>query len=112
MKKTEAGMYWHVHHDTLLEYCYDYNERRTFIERNKPANEQKLRLRLFAPVSGELPKAYHEAWKAHAEARKAYAEAWKAFDEVLKACDDEIQALHKIECPDCPWDGNTIFPKG
>ena len=22
----------------------------------------------------------------------------------------ELEALHKLECPNCPWDGHTIFP--
>jgi len=24
----------------------------------------------------------------------------------------ELLALHAQECKDCPWDGETIFPKG
>jgi len=59
----------------------------------------------------EAGKARVEAWKAYVEAGKAYDEAWKARDEAWKARDEEIDALHAIECPNCPWDGHTIFPK-
>jgi len=44
------------------------------------------------------------------------ADAWR--DKSLKTCNyllrifrPEIEALHKQECPNCPWDGNTIFPE-
>ena len=67
-------------------------------------------------------KAYDEAMalarkardKAVAPARKAYDEAMalarKAYDEavVVREAHDEA---HEKECPDCPWDGRTIFPE-
>jgi len=66
----------------------------------------------------EAWKARDEAWKARVEAEKAYVEVWNAYVEAGKACDEawkayveEIEALHAIECPNCPWDGHTIFPK-
>jgi hypothetical protein len=58
----------------------------------------------------EAGRAYDEAWRAYDEARRACAEASRAFDEAGRAHAAEIEALHAEECPDCPWDGKTIFP--
>ena len=58
----------------------------------------------------EAWKACDEACKAYDEASKDYYEAWKDRDEAWKARKLEIEALHELECPNCPWDGKTIFP--
>ncbi len=68
-------------------------------------------------------QAYAEARRAHGigdEARRAWDKAWRAGSEAVEAHHDyndalaknmpTIEALHKQECPDCPWDGKTIFP--
>jgi len=66
---------------------------------------------------GKAWKARGKAWEAREKAREAYVKAWEAYDEAWEAYDKalrkhkkEIEALHRKECPDCPWDGNTIFP--
>ncbi len=124
MSKSKAGFYWHVSHDLLLEWCYDYEGRVDFIKENKPENERPVRLRLMQPVIGELPteiveagKAYVEVWKAYNEARKAYDEVWKAYNEARKAYDEAIEnnlpyleKLHAKECPDCCWNGKKLVP--
>ncbi len=78
----KAGLYWHVHHDVLLEWCYDYDDRAEYIRTQKPEGERELRLRLFQPVRGKLPnglaKARAELAKADAELAKARAEWDKA----------------------------------
>lgn len=120
MKTT--GIFWHVHHDKLLEYCYNYRERVDFIKNQKPANEVKTRLRLFRPVKGKLPiemvrtiKAYNKACKAFNKARKPFCKArepfYKACEAFNKACESykaEIEDLHVKECPNCSWDGKEI----
>ena len=45
------------------------------------------------------------------EVKRACAEARRAYNEAVVDHRDEIKALHRSECPDCPWDGKTIFPK-
>ncbi len=89
----KQGFFWHCHHDVLVEYCYDYDERVQFIKKNKPKNEQKLRLRLFKPVKGKLPKAvittgkaYAKAWEAYAKAWEAYDKAWEVYAKAWEAC--------------------------
>ena len=136
---------FHVHHDSLVEWCYDYAKRIAFIEANKPAKEQELRLKLFRMIpTDRLPpklisaredcdkalEALDKAWEAldkageardkaredYDKARKALNKAWEALDKargayykILTACMPELIKLHEELCPDCPWDGETIF---
>jgi len=85
---------WHIHHDALVEPLTEPLENRIkFIKERKPAREIETRLRLMKPVRGKLP----ELAKAYAEWAKAYAAP-------------SVLALHAKECPNCPWNGETIFP--
>ncbi len=127
-KKT--GFYWHVHHDVLCEWCYDYNERVWAIKAVKPANEISTRLRLFQPVRGKFPdelvrygEKYHEAratydntWADYHKARATYDNTWADYYKASVKCGEalakylpEIKALHAKECPDCSHDGNQII---
>jgi len=54
--------------------------------------------------------AYNKARAAYNKARAAYNKAWDALNKALADHTGEIEALHRVECPDCPWDGQTIFP--
>lgn len=68
-----------------------------------------------AVKAGGAWKVYDSPWEATAKAWKAYTEAREAETKArgdYKAIQNmpEIGALHRIECPDCPWDGTTIFP--
>ena len=124
MSTHTAGFYWHVHHDELIEWCWDYGARARYIRDAKPKDEQDLRLGLFQPVRGDLPaavvaasqayreasQAYDEASQAYREASQAYREAGRAYHRVIAEHSAEIEALHAAECPGCPWDGETIFP--
>jgi len=152
--KQETGFAFHVHHDVLVEWCTDYDERVQYIKENKPASEQALRLRLFkfVPVD-RLPPEPAKAWEAYNKAREAcdkaweaynkareacnkareacnkareaYDKAWEAYDKAWEACDKaweacnkaweacmpELIKLHEELCPNCTWDGKTIFPE-
>jgi multidrug resistance efflux pump len=52
----------------------------------------------------ELDKARAEWDKARAELHKAHAEWYKA------RAAPSVLKLHAKECPNCPWNGETIFP--
>jgi tetratricopeptide (TPR) repeat protein len=61
--------------------------------------------------------AFNKAQEACDKARRAWDRAWKArnkaWDARDKAIEDNshaIEALHRRECPRCPWNGRTIFP--
>ncbi len=69
-------------------------------------------------ADAELAKA-RAAWdKANAEWYKTYTEWDKArveWDKADAECDKvcflpSVLKLHAKECPNCPWDGRTIFP--
>ena len=53
----------------------------------------------------------NEAFTTYDKARVIYDKALTTFDQVINACLPEILALHATECPDCPWDGESIFGK-
>lgn len=103
---------WHMYHNSLLSVVIEPIENRIkYIKENKPESEVSIRLRLLKPVKGKLPVAYVKATEAYVKAREAYGKTWEAYDKAGEACKPEIEALHAIECPNCPWDGETIFPK-
>ncbi len=97
-------LYWHCHHDVLCEFVDNPQERIDYIIWAKPNAEIDIRLRLFQPVKGKLPPDVVEAWAAYDKARAAY-------DKARENHREELEALHAKECPNCPWDGKTIFPE-
>src|SRR3990167_4039147 len=131
--------FWHIHHEVLLEWSDDIQERIDFIQAEKPKHEVEIRLRLLKPVQGALPPklvkagdARDKAYDANAKARDAYdkardayvkagdardkakaafVKAKAAYNKAYDECLPQIEALHALECPDCPWNGTTIFPE-
>ena len=131
MKTKSQGFYWHLHHDKLIEWCYDYQERVDAINQ-KPKNEIETRLRLFKPVKGKLPKKLNEAekkwveaekkWvearKKWVEARKKRYEAWNKWVEAREKLGEaskkylpELELLHKKECGCKEWNGKELVFK-
>ena len=122
---TKPTLYWHIHHEILIEETFNIQERIDYIREGKPEDEIPLRLKLMTPVlhPEKLPARFRKAmeaydkarkardkeWKACEKARKAYDKAWKACDKAWKACAPQIEKLHREEHPDCPWNGKTIF---
>lgn len=113
----ETGFFWHVHHGVLVEWCFGYKERVEFIKTGKPQKEVEMRLKLFKPVQGELPRPVIEAKQACEKAKQACYKVWQAYDKAKQAYNEtlvsnkrEIERLHTAECPNCPWDRHTIFP--
>jgi len=110
----EQGFFWHVDDWTLLRWCFSYKEQANFIRTEKSKEESKeeikTRLRLFQPVKGNLPQEVVKAGRTFNKAWRARDKAWRALDKALKKNMPAIMALHAFECPDCPWNGRTIFP--
>ena len=127
MKLFTPEPFWHVHHDILLEWtCEPIEERIEYIQANKPEFEQATRLRLLKPVRGKLPSklvqagaVFGQAWAAYNQTKATYGPAKpgprmaepSTYDQAYMACLPAIEALHAQECPECPWDGRTIFPQ-
>ena len=80
----------------------------------------------YSEAKASAGKTYYEvrasAWKTYDEAT---ASAWKTFNEAVasaektydaavaparKAFNEAVEALHAEQCPNCPWNGETIFP--
>jgi hypothetical protein len=108
----------------LYEPSLDIDKRIKYIKTSKPKDEVETRLRLLKPVKNPTPEmmAWDKADKAWVKAFKVWDKAFKAFkarDKADKARDKarvmadkaaaEAEALHKVECPGCPWNGKTIF---
>lgn len=132
--KKNKGFFWHLHHDILCEYSANIEKRIKYIKKAKPTHEITLRLQLLKKVKGLLPKDFTEATivfiKKHKACNKALEtcgdsiEAWynylstyeaqeaakRKFNKMNELYKSEIEALHKLECPGCPWNGHTIFP--
>ncbi len=120
----KSGFAFHCHHDKLAEWCFDFNERVKYIKATKPEGEIKLHLKLFklippdriptdlvkaCKVYVKAEKVYDKAWKVYVKARKAYYEAREVCDKELTLHKDYFDKLHMELCPNCPWDGETIF---
>lgn len=117
VKIPPRGLFWHVHHEYLVEGCWSYRERKSFIKNDKSSTEVDLRLELFKPVTlegatGRVKKFIRAAWKNadpshldivakklgfrpnndHGYSRSHY---WAALLQVAK--------LHNRQChPQCP----------
>ncbi len=125
MDKTKEGFYWHVHHDFLVEWCYNYDERVEFISTFKRRSERATRLRLMQPVKGEVPEevikvapVYAKAYEAYADAEEPMAcrQAWhiwdklgRVYDEALAAHAVVLEALHTQECGCSEWNGKRLM---
>jgi len=146
--RQKSGMFWHIHHNRLVEWSDNIDERIDYIKEKKPANEIETRLRLMKRVKGKLPKEFVKAEKARSKAWHKADKAWekryetferacksyiywkpdaweKTYETLERACNAwekaqdkadnawnkhraEIEALHKIECPNCTWDGEKV----
>ena len=99
---------WHVHHMTLVEQLYGsygLTTRQNYIKTDKPGRERARRLRLLKVVQNQALivslQASLEIYRLPLPVRR----------KIRKALGVAILALHNHECPKCPWDGTTIFPK-
>lgn len=129
-RKTVGKLYWHIHHDQLLEMATEpIAGRKMCIRRYKPLDEVETRLRCLKPVKGTLPSGVVEAFRSSARANKRLYGVWangllslqKLGDEraraeirlrvTLQKYESEINRLHDAECR-CSWNGTTLFPGG
>ena len=75
-------MYWHLHHEILVENLTEpLKNRIAYIKKEKPKEEAALRLKLLKKVKAKVFPKTQEGW----------------------------EKLHKKECKNCSWDGKSIF---
>ena len=104
--KPSSGLSIHCHHDVLVEYCYDYDERVASIKKEKPKNEQEIRLRVFKilpkkaekDIPADLLRAY-QAWK---QADQTSNQAYRAWPQESK------DAFHAKWCNCKSWNGKEL----
>mgnify|MGYP001559570112 CR=1 FL=1 len=96
----KSGLAHNLHHNVHWEWCFDYDERVEYIKKHKPMAEQPLRLKQFFLVpEDKIPGKDSTEWAAYTKARAAYIARYAA----------ELDALCKELCPDCTWNGRSIF---
>ena len=84
----------------FMETCEKYEEAR---EKSVEAWEKYKEACETREKSVEACEKYKEAWENREE-------TWEKYEEAREKYKAEIEKLHKKECPDCPWNGITIFP--
>ena len=138
----KSGVAFHCHHDRLVEFVTNYDERVAYIKQEKPPAERPLRLRLFQMVPPErlsagLAEAVNESTRLREESDRLRAEGNRLWEEGHRLWAEstrlwtestrlwaestrlgveniaqhmpELLALHAELCPECPWNGQTIF---
>ena len=67
---------------------------------------------VYDKASSEARAVYHKARsEAGAVYDKARSEAGAVYDKARAKAWAKVEALHQKECPSCPWNGRTIFPR-
>lgn len=90
---------WHVHHEKLWEELTEPIQNRiNYIKATKDALEIPTRLRLLKPVKDVTLMLKR-------------APIYKDYEDKQVLIDKGIKQLHEKECPNCPWNGKTIFAK-
>ena len=106
---------WHVHHEKLFEELTEpIEDRIRYIWENKLESEIPTRLRLLKVVKNQDAILEYESvrQKALAEYESVVQKARAEYESAeQKAWNEIIIPLHNKECPNCPWDGKTIFPE-
>lgn len=85
--KPSSGLSIHCHHDVLVEYCYDYDERVASIKKEKPKNEQEIRLRVFKILPKKAEKDIPADLRQADQTRKQAYQAWKQANQTRKQAD-------------------------
>ncbi len=109
-----AGLFWHVHHQDLVEFCYDVQERREYIKYNKDDEEIPLRLKLLKPVrnlSPELKELVRSCKHARVYDYSNYGYCMDKLKLWIYRNLTIINRLHKSQCKHCPWDGSNILTR-
>ena len=102
MTKPKLTYIWHFYHNQLatsILYSSPIKRRRLDIKANKPSSEHNIRLKLLKVVKGKLPNRIIKLVR-------------EAIDECRRydlSCEKAVIKLHKKECKNCPWNGETIF---
>jgi len=101
--RRKAGFVWHCWHNKLISYYDGYNRRVGQIKDHKPANQHEVRLERFQFVKGPVPDYLTEhrcEWNVAEHLKQNHPRDY-----------ERLLAKHEKQCPDCPWNGRTLFPR-
>ena len=101
-----------------------YEVGRAFVEAHQVRREANRVYEEADQIYRKAIQVYEEASREEAsreEALRVYREAFRVYKEAERVDEEvsyalivshrvEVEALHKKECPNCPWDGDSIFP--
>jgi hypothetical protein len=109
----KSGLSIHCHHNILVEHCYNYDERVEAIKRDKPQNEQEIRLRLFKLLPKEaieeLPTAWRKAWAEWDKVCAEWDKVWAEWDKACaERCKEDQEIWHKKWCGCDYWKNGEI----
>ena len=118
-KKIIRGLFWHCHHNELVEYCYNQQERIRYIKRFKPYSEVSTRLRLFKKVKGlqkDIAKVVSAMFLAETnDKKKLTPESFRTvtvmkckLNKILKSNKKYFNELHKKQCGCREWRGGIL----
>lgn len=88
------SFYWHIHHSRLVEGTSNVTERKRYVKRGKPPLEAPTRLK----------------WMTRVKDQKAVAKLVTFDGWPHRGAKKKLEAIHKREHADCPWNGRTIVP--
>jgi hypothetical protein len=110
--------FWHIHHEVLCEEATEpIKNRIAYIKDEKDPSEVPTRLRLLKPVKSKanIPRLVKDYDAKRATLLTDYdanlAPLLADYNAKLATLDCDLTRLHAKECPDCPWNGLTIFPE-
>lgn len=100
VKEKKSGLAWHMFHNHLLSWCWDFDGRVEAMECEKPAYQMPTRRKRFKFVEGTLPSAFDGARDDYMITR------------LINRHMDAVVKLHAKECPNCSWNGKElVFPR-
>jgi len=133
------GLFWHVHHGNLYDFCFNLAERTNYIYKNKGLDEIKIRLRRIRAVQKPVGDQvlYRTALETcritnlavemvRAMKNKRLIASYISAKEICKylirlrvnSVDDymdsvrsyfDMKRLHSKECKKCPWENDNLF---
>jgi len=127
MKKNK-GFSIHCHHDTFIEYCYDYRARVKYIKKDKSKEEQEIRLRVFKLLPDEavkdIPIEWTEAYQRFLEEDRKYqrvdkyqeTDRWREAHRKYREADhkwyqESKDSFHAKHCGCKEWNGKELVFK-
>jgi hypothetical protein len=118
-----AGLLFHCHHRSLIEWTDNAEERCRWVEHNKRGDGVELRFALFTLIRlKDLPENVRKAYNNWTHPPKPFLctedydpdARWRRYTDIWEETYPAwARENHKRLChPNCPWDGKTIFAKG